>query len=124
MAKRKARLPEGGLIFSSEAGRTCPRCERPVDACTCGERADVAPDTDGVVRVSFDRKRGKGKGVTCITGVPLKPSELEAFAKRLKKRCSSGGTAKDGAIEVQGDHRDVLVPLLEAEGWVVKRAGG
>ncbi len=49
---------------------------------------------------------------------------MKAFAKSLKARCGAGGALKDGTIEIQGEHRDVLVPLLEARGWTVKRAGG
>jgi len=124
MAKRRPRLPEGGLIFSAEHGRMCPGCDQPVDACTCKERPDVAPETDGVVRVTLDKKQRKGKGVTLITGVPLPPSELKTLAKQLKQRCSSGGTVKDGTIEIQGDHRDTLIPELEKKSWTVKRSGG
>ncbi len=78
----------------------------------------------GVVRVSRSTKGRKGKGVTLITGVPLVGNELKAFAKKLKAKCGAGGALKDGVIEIQGDHRDALVPLLEAKGWAVKRAGG
>jgi translation initiation factor 1 len=114
MAKRRPRLPEGGLIFSAEHGRMCPGCDQPVDACTCKDRPDVAPET----------KQRKGKGVTVITGIPLPPTELKTLAKQLKQRCSSGGTVKDGALEIQGDHRDAVIPELEKRGWTVKRVGG
>ena len=69
-------------------------------------------------------KGRKGKGVTLVTGVPLAGAELKAFAKKLKARCGAGGAVKDGSIEIQGDHRDALIPVLEAQGWTVKRAGG
>jgi translation initiation factor 1 len=59
-----------------------------------------------------------------ITGVPLSGAELLDLAKELKQRCGSGGTLKDGIIEIQGDHRDVLVLELEKRGWKVKKAGG
>jgi translation initiation factor 1 len=62
--------------------------------------------------------------VTVITGVPLRGAELAALAKELKKKCGSGGTVRDGMIEVQGEHRDQMVILLQARGWTVKRAGG
>ena len=84
------------------------------------QRPDV-PD-DGVVRVARERRRGKG--VTLITGVPLQGAELKALGKQLKQRCGSGGTTNDGVIEIQGDHRDVVVEALGERGWTVKRVGG
>ena len=113
---------EGGLVFSTETGRMCPGCRNPVAECTCSESA--APAGDGTVRVSRETKGRKGKGVTLITGIPLAEKELKAYAKLLKAKCGTGGTVKDGVVEIQGDQRDVLVPLLEQKGWTVKRAGG
>jgi len=85
------------------------------------DEASCAPQ-DGVVRVSRERRRGKG--VTLVTGVPLDGAALKALGKALKQRCGSGGTTKDGVIEVQGDHRDVLVSELQSKGYTVKRVGG
>jgi translation initiation factor 1 len=79
---------------------------------------------DGIVRVARETKGRKGKGVTLVTGLRLPPDALEALCKELKQRCGAGGTAKDGTIEIQGDHRDALVAELEARGHTVKRAGG
>ena len=59
-----------------------------------------------------------------ITGLPLADDELARLATRLKKRCGSGGTVRDGVIEIQGDHRDLLVTELDGLGYRVKRAGG
>ncbi|MCR8913504.1 translation initiation factor Sui1 [Marinobacter panjinensis] len=112
----------GGLVFSTEQGRMCPGCRHPVDDCICG--APSRPAGDGVVRVSRETKGRKGKGVTLITGIPLDEKDLKAFAKILKARCGTGGTVKDGVVEIQGDQRDVLVPLLKDKGWIVKKAGG
>ena len=63
-------------------------------------------------------------GVTLITGIPMDDKELKAFAKVLKARCGTGGTVKEGTVEIQGDQRDLLVPLLKEKGWTVKRSGG
>ncbi|MGM0766817.1 MAG: translation initiation factor Sui1 [Pseudomonadota bacterium] len=112
----------GGLVFSTEQGRMCPDCRRPVADCTCGQPSP--PAGDGIVRVSRETKGRKGKGVTLITGIPLAEKELKALAKVLKAKCGTGGTVKDGIVEIQGDQRDILVPLLQAKGWTVKRAGG
>jgi translation initiation factor 1 len=74
--------------------------------------------------VGRQTKGRKGKGVTVITGVPLSTAELKELGKALKKLCGSGGTVKDGVIEIQGDHRDRLVEELTRRGWTVKRSGG
>ena len=62
--------------------------------------------------------------MTIISGVPLSEEEVQALAKELKKRCGSGGTVKDAAIEIQGDHRDTVIEELQKRGWKVKRVGG
>jgi translation initiation factor 1 len=115
-------VKERKLVYSSDGGRTCPGCERPVADCTCA-RGD-RPGGDGVVRVARETKGRRGKAVTVVTGVPLGAGELDDLAKRLKTLCGAGGTVKDGRIEIQGDHRDRVVPELEARGWSVKRSGG
>jgi translation initiation factor 1 len=79
---------------------------------------------DGNVRVGLETKGRNGKGVTVIRGVALAPADLQALTTHLKKRCGSGGTLKDGAIEIQGDHRDTVVAELQQRGWKVKRSGG
>ena len=115
----------GGLVYSTDVGRTCPRCRRSIDECRCEARlAGKRPSGDGVVRVGRETKGRKGKGVTVITGLPLADDELARLATRLKKRCGSGGTVRDGVIEIQGDHRDLLVTELDGLGYRVKRAGG
>jgi translation initiation factor 1 len=97
----------------------------PVASCQCRRRKGAAPPAgDGVVRVRREVKGRRGKPVTTIAGVPLGGGELRELAGELKRRCGSGGSAKDGVIEIQGDHRDAVIPLLEARGWTVKRAGG
>ncbi|MBC7469281.1 MAG: translation initiation factor Sui1 [Ramlibacter sp.] len=112
----------GGLVYSTEAGRMCPVCRNPVAQCSC-KRA-VVPKGDGVVRVSRETKGRGGKAVTVVRGVALSPQELAELGRQLRTSCGSGGTAKDGVIEVQGDHADRVVELLKARGHNVKRAGG
>jgi translation initiation factor 1 len=77
-----------------------------------------------VVRVGRETKGRRGKGVTVATGVPLAGEALADLAARLKRLCGSGGTVKDGVIEIQGDHRDLLVAELAKQGWTVRRSGG
>ena len=71
-----------------------------------------------------ETKGRKGKGVTLIEGVLLAPSDLKTLAKTLKTRCGTGGTVKDGIIEIQGDFRDLLLDELKSRGYTVKKAGG
>ena len=88
----------------------------------------VAPLQGGskaaAVRVGRETQGRGGKGVTVITGLPLAPSALEDLARQLKKRCGCGGTVRNGVIEIQGDHRDLLVAELAKLGWQAKRSGG
>ncbi|MDO9131683.1 translation initiation factor Sui1 [Hydrogenophaga sp.] len=118
----KNKLSTGGLVYSTEAGRMCPDCRQPVAQCAC-KRA-VVPAGDGVVRVSRETKGRSGKAVTLVKGVALMGQELAELGKRLKAACGSGGTVKDGVIEIQGDHVDKVVAALQAQGHTVKRAGG
>lgn len=112
------------IVYSTDFGRRCPQCQRPIADCVCKDRARSASRGAGQVRVGRETKGRKGKGVTVITGLPLAMPQLEELAKRLKKRCGSGGTVRDGVIEIQGDHRDLLVAELERLGFPAKRAGG
>lgn len=113
----------GGLVFSTEFGKMCPGCGETVARCCCKDDDGPLPG-DGIVRVSKETKGRKGKGVTLVTGVPLEAKELKDLAKKLKQKCGVGGSIKDRVIEIQGDHRDLLVEELKKFGWVVKKAGG
>ena len=62
----------------------------------------------------------RSKGVTLVAGVPLHPEGLKALAKELKQRCGSGGTVKERVIEIQGDHREVIVEALRKKGYRVR----
>ena len=77
-----------------------------------------------MVRVGRETKGRKGKGVMVISGLTLPAAQLAALATQLKKRCGSGGTVDCDRIEIQGDHRDVIVEELIKQGWQAKRSGG
>jgi len=111
------------LVYSDTLGRICPNCQQPVDNCRCKQQQPVKTG-DGIVRLGRETKGRKGKGVTLVSGVPLDEAGLKALAKELKQLCGTGGTLKDGVIEIQGDQRDKLLPILQQKGWTVKRAGG
>ena len=112
----------GGLVYSTDAGRMCPDCRQPVAQCQC--HAAKVPSGDGVVRVSRETKGRGGKAVTVVRGVLLAEPELAKLGKDIKAACGSGGTVKDGVIEVQGDHVERVMEALKKRGHTVKRAGG
>ena len=82
------------------------------------------PAGDGIVRVQRETKGRGGKAVTLVRGVPVAADALAALGKELKAACGSGGTVKDGVVEVQGDHVEKIMAWLQQRGYEVKRAGG
>ncbi len=115
------------IVYSTDSGRvtTCPECGQPYKKCLCDHPAgSTTKKSDGIVRVMRDRKKRGGKIVTVITGVQAYQDELITLAQQLKKFCGSGGTVKDGNIELQGDHCDIIIDKLASMGYKVKRAGG
>jgi len=114
-----------GLVYSTEGGMLCPRCRRPVADCRCAaEAAAVAPRGDGVARVQRESKGRGGKTVTVVRGLPLDGEALAALGKALRTACGTGGTLRDGQLELQGDHVDAVLAALAARGLRAKRAGG
>lgn len=112
-----------GLVYSTDSGRMCPACRQPQARCICRQVKPVL-SSDGIVRVSRETKGRGGKSVTVIKGVPLPEAGLVQLGKQLKAACGSGGTVKEGVIEVQGDHLANLIELLKKQGFTVKQAGG
>jgi len=104
-----ARLLGGRLVEDSETASPPP---------------PALPKKVYTVKVSRETAGRKGKGVTVVSDLPLTEDQLKELAAKLKSACGSGGTAKDGRIEIQGDHRDRLATELEKLGYKVKRAGG
>ena len=102
----------------------CPKCHQLKKACTCQPDEPSAPSKSTVVRVGRETKGRGGKGVTIISDLPLDEKGLTELAAKLKTRLGTGGTVKDGRIEIQGDHRDRIVAELEKMGYRAKRAGG
>jgi translation initiation factor 1 len=107
-------------VYLTGKGRLCPRCGWPVDACRCSKAGEekVPPRISCVLRL--EKKGRGGKSVTVVAGLPRNQAFLAALAAELKRGCGTGGTAADGAVEIQGDQRDRLRPLLQAKGWGVR----
>ena len=100
------------LVYSTDMGRIKEETQQEV------------PAGDGNVRVRPEKKGRGGKVVTVISGLPLTGNDLKGYAKKLKKRCGGGGAIKDGNVELQGDHVDVMVEALKKDGYDAKRSGG
>ncbi|MCP5280419.1 MAG: translation initiation factor Sui1 [Rhodoferax sp.] len=119
----KSGANRGGLVYSTDSGRMCPECRRPLADCVC-RVARPASAGDGVAKVMREKKGRAGKTVTVVRNLVLDPVELTALARELKNACGSGGTLRDGVLEIQGDHVDRVLQALEARGLKAKRAGG
>lgn len=115
---------KGGLVYSTETGRMCPACRQALAQCACKAQARAAPAGDGVVRVSLQTKGRGGKSVTLVKGLALDALALAVLGKQLRTACGSGGTVKDGVIEVQGEHCELVMETLKKHGHSPKRAGG
>jgi translation initiation factor 1 len=111
-------------VYSTDAGRICPACAKPLANCVCRkEQAPPAP-ADGVIRIRREVKGRGGKTVTVASGFRLDDDGLKKLAAELKRRCGTGGSAKDGEILIQGDHRETVFAELEKKGIAAKLAGG
>jgi translation initiation factor 1 len=116
-------------VFVTGLGRipTCRRCGEPVERCRCRERGAESGrpgvPRDGWVRVARESKGRNGKPVTLVHGLPEAGADLAALAKTLKQLCATGGTAADGVIVLQGEHREKVQAKLSSLGFKVKRVG-
>ncbi len=136
--RRIFRKPTSTQVYSSEAGLTCEHCGRPRTGCACkpalSEQHGDSPVPDKITaRLRIEKSGRRGKTVTVVDGLPTNQDFLERLAKDLKTACGSGGTSglsegstnqghsgPVGQVEVQGDHRERLRPLLESRGFTVK----
>ena len=109
----------GPRVYSTQFGELCPNCNKPLSGCECRTATDEVVG-DGRVRIGRETKGRKGKGVTTVSGIPLSQSELSKLAKKLKQKCGSGGSIRDGVIEIQGDHRERLADELKKLGYNVR----
>lgn len=112
-------------VFSTETGRICPECGKPIQKCQCKKNKITSTiKQDGIVRLRIERKGRGGKSVTLIEGLPFNEELLKEISKELKKQCGVGGALKNGIIELQGDVRDSVLTILKTKGYSVKKSGG
>ena len=108
------------LVYSSDKGRVCASCGRPTDDCKCAWQPNAPVPAKVTARLRLESKGRCGKSVTVVDGLPDNAAFLDELIKTLKKPCATGGTVRPSAIELAGDVRDRLRPLLSARGFVVK----
>ena len=124
-------MSDSRLVYSTDGGRvqdvrepsSSPRGQERPGRARGGRPAPAVPN-DGVVRIFRERGGRGGKVVTVVRGLPARGPALETLAAELKRLCGAGGAVKDGAIEVQGDHRERIAERLRTLGHTVKLAGG
>ena len=93
----------------------CPKCGLPKELCVC---EDIAREQQKI-EITVDKRR-YGKMMTIVDGINPNELDLDALITKLKKKCASGGTIKDGKIELQGDHRSKVKETLESMGFIVE----
>lgn len=120
------------LVYST-GGKVCPTCGWPEDQCRCSKRLAAERAKAGVAGTHGTDKPGKlvaklrmeksgrsGKIVTVIYDLPDDAAMLKELSQELKRACGVGGTVVEGGVELQGDQRDRIRPLLTKKGWTVK----
>ena len=112
------------LVYSTALGRLSLPEERASATRGAGETARPGAPSDGVIRLFRERGGRGGKIVTVVRGLPGGPSALAELGADLRRLCGAGGAVKDGAVEIQGDHRERVAAWLREKGYPVKLAGG
>jgi translation initiation factor 1 len=112
--------PAARPVYSTDKGTLCPTCGWPKSDCRCSQRFDEAVPAKVVAKLRIEKSGRGGKTVTVIDGLPRNGAWLEALASELKKALGTGGSAREGAVEIQGDRREAIRSRLAAKGWTVK----
>jgi translation initiation factor 1 len=112
------------LVYSTDGGRARPAPPSPAAPRSVPPPGASRAPRDGVVRIFRDRGNRGGKVVTVVRGLSEHGPALENLAAELRRLCGAGGTVKDEAVEIQGDHRERVAERLRALGHTVKLAGG
>lgn len=114
-------MPEARLVYSTDKSLVCKVCGKL--PCKCPRNAEVRSDA-AVLRIRLEKNGRGGKMVTVVFDLPRNTACFQDMIKQLKTRCGSGGTLKNGRMEIQGDHRQKVKEFLEKAGFKVKLAGG
>jgi translation initiation factor 1 len=111
------------VVYSTDGShaKTCPKCG--AKSCRC-QSPEAPAAREQSPRVRREIKGRGGKTVTVVYDLKLSEAELREVARQLKQSCATGGTVKGGRIELQGDHRDLVVARLLALGYPARAAGG
>lgn len=113
------------VVYSTENGRICPECALPVNRCICKSMKDQKGiPSDGIARIRREKQGRKGKEVTTISGISGSKESLQKIAAEIKKRLGTGGTVRNGIIEIQGDRVDFVLDFLNTQGFKTKKVGG
>ncbi len=107
-------------VYQTGKGRLCPKCGWPIDDCRCSKPAAEPVPAKLACVLRLEKKGRGGRTVTVVAGLPRNAAFLCGLAAELKRACGTGGTATDDTVEIQGDRRDRLRPLLAAKGWTVR----
>jgi translation initiation factor 1 len=107
-------------VYETGKGRLCPKCGWPADDCRCSKAAEEPVPAKLRCVLRLEKKGRGGKSVSVVAELPKNQAFLAALAAELKRACGTGGTVADGAVEIQGDQRERLRPLLAAKGWTVR----
>ena len=113
-------MSDSRSVYQTGRGRVCPKCGWPADDCRCSRPGEEAVPSRIACVLRIEKKGRGGKTVTVVAGLPRNAAFLSALASELKRACGTGGSAQEDAVEVQGDHRERLRPLLAAKGWTVR----
>ena len=109
-------------VYSTGTGGRCPKCGWPLDNCQCSERSgrDEPLPSRTIAKLRVEKSGRGGKTVTVVYDLPRNQGFLKELAGELKRACGTGGTVVDNTVELQGDVRERVRPLLAKKGWTIK----
>ncbi len=108
------------VVYSTGAGRVCPDCGAAADACRCGAPAAASLPKRITAKLRMEKTGRGGKTVTVVDGLPDNAAFLKDLCSELKRLCGTGGAVVPGGVELQGDLRTRVRPVLTAKGYIVK----
>jgi translation initiation factor 1 len=120
MIARMTDRGKGRIVYSTDVGRVCPGCGWPSRDCKCSQNLDQSVPARIVAKLRMEKKGRGGKTVTVVDGLPRNAAFLKELCQELKRACGTGGTAAEGAVELQGDLRERVREVLLKKGFVVK----